>query len=172
MANAQDLQFSEQAATSGVTEIQLGMLAISSSPTFAVVQFAQQVVTDQTALDAQLASTMAAEKLPMPSAFSSQAVQSSIATQVNLSGPQSDEEYLNDMISGYQQDVANYQQETALGQDPPILRPGVVTNLKWGTEQRLDTPDLRTVWLPVTGDRVPAAAHDPGHTTRQSGGTE
>jgi putative membrane protein len=120
MANSQDLQFLEQAGTSGVTEIDLSNLAISSSPTFAVIQFAQQDVVDHTSLNAQLASIVQAEKLPMPSAFSSSAVQSSIATQVNVSAPNSDEEYLSDVINAHQQDVADYQREIAAGQDPQL----------------------------------------------------
>jgi hypothetical protein len=39
VANAQDLQFLDQAATSGVTDITEDQLAIALSPTLAVVQF-------------------------------------------------------------------------------------------------------------------------------------
>jgi putative membrane protein len=120
VANAQDLQFLDQAATSGVTDITEDKLAIALSPTFAVVQFAQQDLADHTSLDTQLANIAQSEGLPLPAAFTSPAVQSSIATQLNLFGPASDEQYLLDMIGARRQDISIYQQEVALGQDPQL----------------------------------------------------
>ena len=120
MANAQDLQFLDQAANSGTTDIIEARLAIALSPTFAVVQFAQQDVVDHTSLDNQLTGIAQAEGLPVPAAFTSPAVQSAIATELNLFGPASDPEYLLDVIRGHQQDLSSYQQEVALGQDPQL----------------------------------------------------
>jgi putative membrane protein len=120
VASGQDLQFLDQAATSGVTEITEDRLAIALSPTFAVVGFAQQDLSDHTSLDTQLTSIAQSEGLPLPVAFTSPAVQSSIATQLNLFGPASDEEYLLDMLGAHRQDISNFQQEVALGQDPQL----------------------------------------------------
>jgi predicted outer membrane protein len=63
VANAQDLQFLDQAATSGVTDITEDQLAIALSPTLAVVQFAQQDRADHTSLDTQLANIAQSEGL-------------------------------------------------------------------------------------------------------------
>jgi hypothetical protein len=41
----------------------------------------------------------------VPAAFTSPAVQSAIATELNLFGPASDPEYLLDVIRGHQQDI-------------------------------------------------------------------
>ena len=119
MANTQDLQFTDQAATSGVIDIQQGQLALSASPTFAVAQFGGQLAAEHTSLNAQLAGILQAEGLPQPTALDP-AIQYSIATEVNLYGPNSNEAFLTDEITGHQQDIANYRQETLYGQDPSL----------------------------------------------------
>jgi putative membrane protein len=120
MANAQDVQFLQQAAFLNGQEIADGLLASQLSPGFAVRQFGTQEVTDHTSLNSLLRSIVALEGLPAP-----QELSALFQTQINIFesafGPNSDTQYLNTEVAGHQQSLLLYQTEALNGADP-LLR--------------------------------------------------
>ena len=120
MANAQDLQFLEQAAFLNAQEVADGSLAAQFSPNFAVRQFGVQEVTDHGSLNSLLQSIVRQEGLPTP-----QELTPLFQTQINsfesAYGPNSDTQYLNNEVAGHQQGLLIYQNEAVNGTDP-LLR--------------------------------------------------
>ena len=120
MANAQDVQFLQQAAFLSGREIANGLIAAQLSPGFAVRQFGTQEVTDHTSLNNLLRSIVALEGLPAPPQLSAL-----FQTQINAFeaafGPNSDTQYLSTEVAGHQQALLLYQAE-ALGGADPLLR--------------------------------------------------
>jgi putative membrane protein len=120
MANAQDLQFLEQAAFLNSQEIADGLLASQQSPSFAVRQFGVQEVTDHVSLNSLLRSIVSLEGLPPPQQLST-LFQSQINSFESAFGPSSDTQYLNNEVAGHQQSLLIYQNEALNGTDP-LLR--------------------------------------------------
>ncbi len=120
MANAQDLQFLDQATFLNATEIADGLLASQLSPSFAVAQFGFEELVDHTSLNVLLQSITQTEGLPTPVALTA-VFQSQINNYESVFGPNSDQDYLNKEVLGHQQSLTIYQQEAQSGQDP-LLR--------------------------------------------------
>jgi putative membrane protein len=120
MANAQDLQFLEQAAFLNSQEIADGLLASQLSPTFAVSQFGVQEVTDHNSLNSVLRLIVAQEGLPAPQQLSA-LFQTQINSFESAFGPSSDAQYLNNEVAGHGQSLLLYQNEALNGSDP-LLR--------------------------------------------------
>lgn len=120
MANAQDLQFLEQAAFLNGQEIADGLLASQLSPSFAVSQLGVQEVTDHVSLNSLLQSIVTLEGLPAPPQLSA-LFQTQINSFESAFGPNSDTQYLNTEVAGHQQSLLIYQTEALNGEDP-LLR--------------------------------------------------
>ena len=120
MANAQDVQFLQQAAFLSGQEIANGLIAAQLSPGFAVRQFGAQEVTDHTSLNNLLRSIAALEGLPAPPQLSA-LFQAQINSFEAAFGPNSDTQYLSTEVAGHQQALLLYQAE-ALGGADPLLR--------------------------------------------------
>ena len=120
MANAQDVQFLQQAAFLSGQEIADGLTAAQLSPGFAVRQFGTQEVTDHTSLNNLLRSIAALEGLPAPPQLSA-LFQAQINGFEAAFGPNSDTQYLSTEVAGHQQALLLYQAE-ALGGADPLLR--------------------------------------------------
>ena len=120
MANAQDVQFLQQAAFLNGQEIADGLLASQLSAGFAVRQFGTQEVTDHTSLNNLLRSIVALEGLPAPPQLSA-LFQTQINSFESAFGPNSDTQYLNTEVAGHQQSLLLYQAEALNGADP-LLR--------------------------------------------------
>jgi putative membrane protein len=120
MANAQDVQFLQQAAFLSGQEIANGLIASQLSPGFAVRQFGAQEVTDHTSLNNLLRSIVALEGLPAPPQLSA-LFQTQINSFESAFGPNSDAQYLSNEVAGHQQALLLYQTEALNGADP-LLR--------------------------------------------------
>jgi len=115
----QDSSFINQAALGGLSEVQDGQLAATQAARAAVKAFGQQMVTDHTQVDQQLA-TLASAKGATPPTTLSDADKAMLAKLSALHGRAFDTAYLRGQIAGHMQMVKLLQQEIAQGTDADL----------------------------------------------------
>jgi putative membrane protein len=103
----QDSKLILDMAGSNIMEIRLGQVAQQKASNAAVKQFGQQMVTDHTNLENQLASQVAKNGTFQPSMGSAR--ESEVSRLEKLSGADFDRQYMTSMIQHHQQDVAMVQ---------------------------------------------------------------
>ncbi len=115
-----DRRFVAMAAQGGLAEVALSREALENSHSDAVKAFAQQMVTDHTKANAQLAGVVSEDGIPMPSEpdVKHQALSRRLA---KLNGPAFDQAYAEAMIQDHDKTVALFDTEIAKGKDPGIV---------------------------------------------------
>ena len=114
-----DTTFINQAALSGMAEVQAGQLAATKAGRPAVKQFAQQMVTDHTPVNQQLMQ-LAQSKGVTPPADLDPAHQAILARLQRERGATFDRDYMRGQISDHQAAVALFQRESQEGTDPDL----------------------------------------------------
>jgi putative membrane protein len=112
-------KFANAAAQGGMTEVELGRLALQRAADSSVREFGQKMVTDHTAANAELKSTAARKNLQLPTEVSSDQ-KSMIEKLSKLSGAEFDKEYMSDMVKDHEEDVKDFQTQGNDGTDPDI----------------------------------------------------
>ncbi len=115
-ATSPDAQFAMQAAQGGMAEVQSGQLASTKSRSAVVRAFAQKMVADHTANNAQLAAIMRSEGLTVPTTVdpNNQAVMMRLQ---RARGRAFDRLYLRSQVAGHQQMQILMQSEINGGKD-------------------------------------------------------
>ena len=114
-----DHTFATKAAVGGRAEVTLGQLAAQKAASPQVRAFGQKMVTDHTQANQELQAIAKQQNLTLPTNQDS----ASTAMEQRLqssSGSAFDTAYTHDMVQDHQQDVAEFQQEAASGQDPAL----------------------------------------------------
>lgn len=119
-ATMADSSFVTKAAEGGMAEVNLGLLAIRTSKSTAVLAFARQMVTDHKKNNAQLAAIAKAEGRALPAGIGP-ANEATMAKLKAMSGSAFDRAYLAGQVSGHQQMLALMQSEAASGSDPKLV---------------------------------------------------
>ena len=121
MKNVSPQAFVKQAAVIGKAEIELGQLAIQKSQDQDVRAYAQRMVKDHEAADAQLKKIAAQENLQVPQALDAehQAVKQKLSS---LSGAAFDREYKKEMAKGHNKAVALFESASQAAQMPSDLK--------------------------------------------------
>jgi putative membrane protein len=114
-----DLPFIEEAASANLMEIQLGQLAQTKGSNAAVKQFGKRMVTDHRKLEAQVASMVSRNGIPLNAALNSQH-QDQVNQLQNLSGQQFDQAYMSLMIQDHQADVAKFDEQSRSADSPQV----------------------------------------------------
>jgi putative membrane protein len=114
-----DQTFADRAATGGMAEVQLGLLAQTQAQGDEVKRFAQRMVTDHTLGGAQLAALARRKGLTLPRDLTSDQ-QATYDRLARLSGAQFDEAYMKDMQDDHDEDVVEFKKEAESGQDPDL----------------------------------------------------
>lgn len=114
-----DGHFMVQAADGGLTEVQLGRLAMQRAADPAVRDFGRRMVTDHGNANAQLQRLAGQEGVALPTEPSVQhrALYDRLA---RLAGPDFDRSYMRNMVDDHTQDVADFEREAQQGQDPAV----------------------------------------------------
>src|SRR5262249_53928264 len=114
-----DAQFVDEAASGGPAEVELGRLAVQKATNPDVKQFAQRMVNDHGAANAELATMCGGKGITLPTEpeAKDRAIRDRLAT---LSGPAFDREYMTDMLTDHQQAVSDFQREAQNGRDPEV----------------------------------------------------
>jgi putative membrane protein len=116
--NQQDINFVQQAAMGGMTEVAEGQLAASKSGFLAVSEFGQWMVGDHSAMGATLTSLAEQEGVQVPMGLDAQH-QAEIASLKSLSGDlQFSKAYIDDQVTGHEQTLMQFVQEANSGADP------------------------------------------------------
>ncbi|MCZ0963346.1 DUF4142 domain-containing protein [Paracoccus benzoatiresistens] len=114
---AQDMtaqDFVTQAASGGLFEVQSSELALQSSQTAGVQEFATQMVTDHTANNQELMTIVQAENLTMPTEVAGVHAEMMAALE-SRKGEAFDEAYVQNQVAAHQTAVALYQSYAAGG---------------------------------------------------------
>jgi putative membrane protein len=114
-----DADFAKDAAQGGMAEVKLGQLAQDKGSSDAVKDFGKRMVDDHSAANLKLKEIASQENVKLPTDLSKhdKEVYSKLS---QLSGDEFDRAYARDMVKDHQQDIAEFQQEAANGQDGAI----------------------------------------------------
>lgn len=133
-ARADDKKFAKDAAAGGMTEVELGKLAVQKASSDAVKQFGQKMIDDHTKANDQLKQIASKEGLDLPQSLDSKQ-QARVDKIGKLSGPAFDKAYMKDAVKDHEKDVNEFKNEAQNGSDPNIKQ--FATNTLPTIEQHL-----------------------------------
>jgi putative membrane protein len=114
-----DKAFVRKALEGGMTEIQLGQLALQKSSNDDVKQFAQKMIDDHTKLGDEMKQVGQQMGIKAPDSPSSKD-KSAMAKLQALSGDDFDKAYIKDMVKDHQQDAKDFKQEAQTTTNPAL----------------------------------------------------
>jgi putative membrane protein len=112
-----DASFYKKAAEGSMAEVQMGQLAQEKSTNASVKAFGAMMVKDHTAANDKLKAVAESKNMKLPTRPS----MGQMATKTKLdamSGKSFDKSYIKGMIEDHQEDIKEFKQEAASGQDP------------------------------------------------------
>ena len=110
-ADMQNNTFWSEVAQGGMTEVMASTAALQRAQSADVKQFAQQMVTDHTAVNEELKTLAASKSVTLP-ATPSEKQQSNIAKLNARSAADFDREYMKMMVSDHEKTVKLFQRES------------------------------------------------------------
>ena len=136
VANAADSMFMTHATADGMTEIQMGQMALEKSSDQKVKQLAQRIVDDHTDANTKLRVLARDKQVTLPVAPPKDA-QDKAAAMTSLDGTKFDQAWATAMVSDHQKAVAMFADEIKRTQDPKIqaFANGTLPALKSHLEQ-------------------------------------
>ena len=102
-----DKKFVENAAKGGMMEVAMGREAASKAQSSDVKQFGNRMVTDHSKANDELKSIASKKGISLPS-------------QEPSANFKTDKNYMDEMVSDHQKDLAEFQQEAKSGSDPDL----------------------------------------------------
>ena len=112
-------RFVKDALLGGMTDVELGKVAIEKASGDPVKQFAQKMIDDHSKANDELKQLAAKESIDVPDALDSKR-QSRIDKLSKLSGADFDRAYIKDQVKDHQNDVREFQAEAQNGNDPAV----------------------------------------------------
>jgi putative membrane protein len=114
-----DMRFAQAAAIINMEEVELGNLAPRVGYDYKVKEFGKRMVTDHSKLEDELTAIAARDRLTLPSAPDTQA-KAAVAKLSSMSGPKFDQAYLQAMIKGHEEAIAEFQDEASNGMNTDL----------------------------------------------------
>lgn len=115
-ADNPDAAFYKKATEGGIAEVELGKLAQEKSSNPSVKDFGAMMVRDHSAANDKFKSIAEAKSIKLPTSAS--VMQMSTKTKLELlSGDTFDKSYIKSMVKDHQDDIKEFQEEVANGQD-------------------------------------------------------
>ncbi len=115
----QDGGFINQAAETNLAEISTGQMALGKSPSRAVTQLAQSMISDHTQSNQQLSRIAGQQGFTLPGKPSAQ--QRAQARHLyGMSGQQFDQAFARDQVQDHRMAIATFQKEARSSQDPAL----------------------------------------------------
>lgn len=118
-AKVDDKRFLKDAALGGMTEVELGKLAVQKASRDEVKQFGQKMVDDHSKANDELKQVASKENVSIPDSLDSKH-QSRIEKLSKLSGEDFDKAYAKDQLKDHEADVREFQNEAQNGSDPGV----------------------------------------------------
>ncbi len=114
-----DKKFAKDAAMGGMTEVELGKLAVQKGSSDAVKQFGQKLIDDHTKANDQLKELASKDSLNLPDSLDSKH-QSRVDKLAKLSGPKFDKAFIKDAVKDHEKDISEFKNEAQYGSDPNV----------------------------------------------------
>jgi len=114
-----DKKFAKDAALGGMTEVELGKLAVQKASSDAVKQFGQKLVDDHTKANDQLKALASKGSINLPDSLDSKH-QSRVDKLAKLSGPKFDKAFIKDAVKDHEKDISEFKNEAQYGSDPNV----------------------------------------------------
>ena len=115
----EDKAFVRKALQGGMTEVQLGQIALQKSSNADVKQFAQKMIDDHTKLGDEMKQVAQQMNVKAPDSPSSKD-KSAMAKLQALNGDDFDKAYIKDMVKDHQQDAKDFKQEAQNTTNPAL----------------------------------------------------
>ena len=141
LMNVSPKSFATQAAVMGKAEVELAQLALDKSKNADVRAYAQRMVEDHSATNANLKKLASQENITLPSALDAehQAVKQKLS---GLQGDDFDRQYTQEMASGHEKAVAFFQSATQSPQMPQEFKEFAATALSTLEDHREQAQQL------------------------------
>jgi putative membrane protein len=118
-AALEDKAFVRKALEGGMTEVQLGQLALQKSSNDDVKQFAQRMIDDHTKLGDEMKQVAQQISVKGPDSLSKKN-KSTMARLQALNGDDFDKAYIQDMVKDHEQDAKDFKQEAQNTTNPAL----------------------------------------------------
>jgi len=118
-AQGSDVSFVMDAAMGGMTEVEIGRLAVEKATNPKVKMFGQRMVDDHGKAGEELKTLAASKQISLPASLDAKhkAMHDKFA---GLSGTDFDRAYVKDMVADHKKDVEAFNQESMNGKDPEV----------------------------------------------------
>jgi len=118
-ANPDSTKFSSAAALGGLTEVELGRLAVQRGSNPAVKSFGQRMIEDHSRANDELKSIASKKSITLPTDMNSD--QKAMMDKLSkLSGADFDKEYMSDMVKDHEADAKEFENQANKGTDADI----------------------------------------------------
>jgi putative membrane protein len=114
-----DTEFVREAAIGGMTEVELGRLAVQKSSNDKVKEFGQKMIDDHSKANDKLKSIAAKDSITIPSDLDVKH-RATVNRFSKMSGTEFDRVYARDMVADHEADVASFEKEAAKGSNPDL----------------------------------------------------
>jgi len=114
-----DQRFMDKAALGNMAEVDLGKLAEQNAQSQEVKSFGERMVTDHTKADDQLKQVAAEQGVTLPAGLNSE-FEATRARLAKLQGAAFDKAYMKDMVTDHKKDVAEFERESKMADDPAL----------------------------------------------------
>lgn len=115
-SNSADVKFAMATAMDGMTEVELGRLAVQKGTSDAVKQFGQRMIDDHTNANQQLTQLASSKGITLPTSLDAKHAAMVQKFQA-MSGAAFDRAYAKQMVQDHKKAVAMFQKEAASGMD-------------------------------------------------------
>ncbi len=114
-----DKTFVSKAAAGGMAEVELGKIATQNAGSPRVKAFGQRMVTDHSQANQELQEIAQQQGIQVPTQLEPK--DQALADRLRgLKGQAFDTAYMRDMVQDHRQDIADFQKEARIGEDPNV----------------------------------------------------
>ena len=114
VTSAADTKFAKDAAIGGMTEVELGKVAVKNGSSDKVKQFGQRMIDDHTKSGKELKSLAMRDNITLPTEVDARH-KAMVDKYSALTGTAFDRAYMKDMVKDHETDVADFQKESRAG---------------------------------------------------------
>lgn len=112
--SAADARFAKDAAMGGMTEVEMGKVAVKNASSDKVKQFGQRMIDDHSKAGDELKSVAAKDNVTLPAELDAKH-KAMVDKYAALNGTAFDRAYMRDMVKDHEADVAEFQKEANAG---------------------------------------------------------
>ncbi len=119
MTKASDRKFAHDAAIGGMTEVELGRVAVQNAKSDKVKQFGQRMIDDHSKAGDELKSVAAKNNIMLPTELDAKH-KAMVEKFRKMNGAAFDKAYMANMVKDHEEDVADFQKEANSGSNTDL----------------------------------------------------